>query len=92
MSSCTTVKKYRGQWYKKKKRAFASREEAEPYRLSLEKAVTLPVETYRCPRCYELHIGRVGIRRSNNYGSGGWDRLAGQLIMALRKLLDRPVQ
>lgn len=91
MSFCKTRKYRNGRWITKDKRAFSSREEAEPFRLRLEQSSGQPVDTYRCPRCFELHIGRAPSHIPGTWGSGNWDKLAGQLVKALRRVLDKEV-
>jgi hypothetical protein len=89
MAFCTTRKFRKSVWVRANKRVFSSREEAEPFRLRLEKAKGQPAETYRCPYCYELHIGRIPSRIPGSWGSGDWDRLAGRLVKSLRHVLDK---
>lgn len=92
MAFCTTRKFKNGKWVTVEKRVFNSREAAEPFRVSLEKSTNQPAEVYRCPRCYELHIGRIPTKVPNTWGSGDWDKLAGKLIKSLRKTLDHPTK
>ena len=78
-----------GHFVSKEKRTFSTREEAEPFRLAHERWAHQPVEIYRCEECGGLHIGRTPKRLPGRLGSGDWERLCGQLVGALKKVLDR---